>query len=242
MIHEDVDRIELFVAHHITDLFVALITPMAAAGILLWFDWRLALVALLPLPLAILLQSLMYRGFEKKAAAYYQSLSQMNRQASQLIRSIAALRMLPGATGSGAPLTKSIKSYSRVVDNWIRDASWPFSLLKVSLDISFVVLLPVTAWFTLAGELNVASFVLFMMLGLSLTEPFYNLLMFTGFLNQILQGVKRIEGIQNSPTIKVGRLECGATPAHIQLNKLSFRFPQTRGRCIEGSFPLHKTR
>lgn len=224
VIHEDVDRMELFVAHHITDLWAAIITPVLTAGVLFYFDWRLTLVALLPLPVAIMMQSVLFRGFEQKAAEYYKNLAEMNHQASQLIRGVAALRMLTGSNGGMSPLLKSIKSYSTVVEHWMKGASLPFSLLKVCLDISLVTLLPVAAWFTLDGNISTAGFILFMMLGLSLTEPFYNLLMFTGFLNQILQGIERIQQLETTQAIAFGNLPWPQRTPTITVNNLRFRF------------------
>ncbi|MGF1876285.1 ABC transporter ATP-binding protein/permease [Photobacterium frigidiphilum] len=226
VIHEDVDRIELFVAHHINDLFTALFTPLFTAALLFWFDWRLAIVALIPIPLALTMQTIMYRGFEDKAHRYYQALAEMNRQSSQLIRSVAALRMFTLSDSGMKPLKSSIQGYSKLVGEWMKEASWPYALLKVCLDISLVILLPITAWMTIQQNLNLAGFVLFMMLGLTLTEPFYNLMMFSGSLNQIMQGIKRIEQVEQATLSLSGTVAFPTSIDTLTVEKVTFRFPQ----------------
>ncbi|MEJ2765112.1 ABC transporter ATP-binding protein [Photobacterium sp. MCCC 1A19761] len=233
VIDEDVDRIELFVAHHLNDLAAALLTPVLAAVVLFWFDWRLALVALVPIPLALGMQSVMYRGFGEKANRYYEALAEMNRQSTQLIRSVTALRMFTHAGGGMNPLRTSVQRYSVIVGDWMREASWPFAILKVALDFSLVLLLPVAAWMTLNHELSLGGFVLFMMLGLTLTEPFYNLMMFTGNLNQIMQGVSRINAVEQAETSEHGQAPF-PTPLHtIHTEQLSYCFPGRATPAVE---------
>ena len=47
---EDVERIELFVAHHLPDITSSVVFPLIIIGFLFYADWRLAIAALLPFP------------------------------------------------------------------------------------------------------------------------------------------------------------------------------------------------
>lgn len=53
VLSDDVERIELFVAHHITDVVQAIALPLLSFIFLFITDWRLAVGALLPIPLAL---------------------------------------------------------------------------------------------------------------------------------------------------------------------------------------------
>ncbi|WP_271271079.1 ABC transporter ATP-binding protein [Aliamphritea hakodatensis] len=233
VLHEDINRIELFIAHHVTDLLAALLMPVLAAGVLFYFDWRLALVALLPLPLAFVLQGILFRGFEARASDYYEVLEALNRSSAEVIRGTAALRMLPGARENMPQLTDSISRYKSVVEGWMKGASWPFSVLKVSLDVGLVVLLPLAAWLTLQGDMGIATFLLFMMLGLLLTEPLYSLLMFMGFLNQILQGVRRIEDLESCVQSVTGQTDWPGSVPPVVTEDLSFAFPEREAPVLQ---------
>jgi ATP-binding cassette subfamily B protein len=52
ILNEDVEQIELFVAHHIPDLAAGIAIPVFTTIFLFIFDWRLALAMLVPVPLA----------------------------------------------------------------------------------------------------------------------------------------------------------------------------------------------
>ncbi len=235
IINEDVGRIEQFIAHHITDFFTALITPVLATLIIWYFYWPLAIVALLPMPIAFLMQAITFRGYAGKVENYQSALMGMNRQSEQLIRGIAALRMLSGIGDSIKKINASVKKYIVVVNDWTRQASLPFSLLKVGMDFGFIFLLPVSIYLLAYDVINIAEFVLFMMLGLTLTEPFYNLLMFSGLLSQILEGIKRIEKVQNTKETAYGSMPWPKKVPRLSLDSVSYRFPQ-RGRWALDNF------
>ncbi len=224
IIHDDVDRIELFVAHHIVDFVSALFAPVATFVLLLWLDWKLALVALAPLPLAMLMQGILFRGYAEKMQLFFTVQTDLNRQVAQFIRGAAALRMFTGQGSGMEALTKSLKDYNQMLRGWVRDGSWPFALLKVSLDMSLIMLLPVAGWMVLEGELSVGLFVLFMMLGLGLTEPFYNTLLLSASLNQILGGVDRIRAIEQAEVPPRGNLNWPEFAPALQLENVSFRY------------------
>jgi len=225
ILHDDVDRVELFVAHHIGDFVTALFTPIATFFLLLWMDWYLALIALVPLPVAFVMQALLFRGYEEKVKLFYEAQTSLNRQAGQFIRGVASLRMFTGKGSGMDALQDSIETYSRMLRKWVEEGSWPYALLKVSLDGSLVLLLPVTAMMVLEGGTSVAMFVLFMMLGLGLMEPFYNTLMLAGSLNQIFAGVDRIRDIEHTKPAKFGEKSWPKHAPAIELNRVSFSYP-----------------
>ena len=225
IIHDDVDRIELFVAHQIGDFVTALFAPVATFLLLFWMDWRLALVALLPLPLALLMQAVLFRGYEEKVRTFYDTQVNLNRQATQFIRGVASLRMFTGGSGGMGALQEGIDNYTRMLRQWIQEGSWPYALLKVSLDTSLLLLLPLSAFMVLEGDITVAMFVLFMMLGLGLMEPFYNTLMLAGSLNQILAGVERIRAIEQATPARHGDATWPTEAPAISLEQVNFSYP-----------------
>ena len=66
---EDVERIELFVAHHINDLTQAVVLPILSLVFLFIMDWRLALGVLIPLPLAMAASPSNSSGVQKRSIA-----------------------------------------------------------------------------------------------------------------------------------------------------------------------------
>ncbi len=90
---EDIERIELFVAHQIPDFVTAIVTPLVSFSFLLFIDYRMALVALIPIPLAIFSQALLYRDFAAKAEEYHNTLGELNSSVTEYARAMPIVRM-----------------------------------------------------------------------------------------------------------------------------------------------------
>ena len=222
---EDISKVETFIAHHLTDVFTALVTPIITSLILFYIYWPLAIVALLPLPVALVTQGILFRVFSDKIQGYQQAMMDMNAESSQLVRGVAVLRMLSRSKSQLQRLKKTVKHYVDVVNDWTQMASKSFAFLKVSLDFSFILLLPIAVYFTVNGTINLAEFIIIMMLGLTLMEPFYNLLMFSGLLNQAFEGIKRIEQLQETKERRFGSTLWPEKTPNIELDKVNYVFP-----------------
>ncbi len=89
ILHEDVERIELFVAHHIIDITQAVALPVIAITTLFFFDWRLGFGVLIPLPLAFAAQLTMFKGKgEDLFKQWQQRLGAMNGTIVEYVRCI----------------------------------------------------------------------------------------------------------------------------------------------------------
>ena len=95
------ERIELFVAHHILDLIQAVMLPVLSLIVLFWIDWRLALGVLFPLPLAMGVQMSMYG---KKGMRLYtqwqEKLSAMNGTIVEYIRGMPVVKIFNQTVGA----------------------------------------------------------------------------------------------------------------------------------------------
>ncbi|MEO0974269.1 MAG: ABC transporter transmembrane domain-containing protein, partial [Pseudomonadota bacterium] len=63
VLQDDVATLHHLVAHSYTNTVAAIIAPLTALTYLLWLDWRMTLIAVLPLTLGIVLYVLQYRGY-----------------------------------------------------------------------------------------------------------------------------------------------------------------------------------
>ena len=223
---EDIGKVEVFIAHHLTDVFTALVAPIITSFILFYICWPLAIIALLPLPVALVTQSMLFRGYSVKVQGYQQAMIDMNAESSQLVRGVTVLRMLSRSKTKLKRLKNTVRHYVHVVNDWTQTASKAFAFLKVSLDFSFILLLPIAVYFTINGTINLAEFVIIMMLGLTLMEPFYNLLMFSGLLNQAFEGIKRIEQIQETKELCFGSAPWPKNTPNIELDKVNYIFSE----------------
>ena len=81
----DVDNISNSISQSITSLISAVLTLVGAFGMLLWYDWRMALISLVTIPLTVIvsmkLSTYMRKYFVKKQVL----LGQMNSQVEEMV-------------------------------------------------------------------------------------------------------------------------------------------------------------
>jgi ATP-binding cassette subfamily B protein len=86
VLSEDVERIELFVAHHIPDLTTALVFPVLLLGYMFWVDWRLALVVLAVFAIALGFQTLTMTSNKDVYERWQTALGKMNSSIVEFIK------------------------------------------------------------------------------------------------------------------------------------------------------------
>ena len=193
IISDDVDRIETFIAHHLPDMAAAIVSPLVASLLLLYIDWRLALIALLPLPIALALQSLMFKGFNVRVDEYHKVVSNLHISVVDFVASIPVVKAFNMTVDSHQKYRDAVNEHHTLVTNWLLDTKTPASLFKLSLDLGLLFLLPVSVWLYAQGDLTLSTLFIFILLGVGLMEPLYNLIQFGGMFSEMLKGVEKIK-------------------------------------------------
>ena len=90
---DDCQSLEPLIAHHGTDVINGLLMPVFLTILLGYIDWRLALIALLPLPVALVVQITMMRGFRHRQEKYMQIVANMHQAQMEFLRSIGVMKL-----------------------------------------------------------------------------------------------------------------------------------------------------
>jgi len=93
MIDDNAGMTETLLAHQLPDLVGAIVTPLAAILMLFIFDWRMGLLCLVPMAVAMWLLSLMMGGEKADFFSSYQiALENLSTEASEYIRGIPVVK------------------------------------------------------------------------------------------------------------------------------------------------------
>lgn len=112
ILSEDVERIELFVAHHIPDLTTAFVVPVLLLGYMFRVDWRLALAVLVVLAVAIVMQSLpMISSGKNMYERYHAALGKMNGSIVEFVRGIQVVKIFNRSTKAFEQMNRDIDGY-----------------------------------------------------------------------------------------------------------------------------------
>jgi ATP-binding cassette subfamily B protein len=195
ILNEDVERIELFVAHHIPDLASGIAIPVITIIILFFFDWRLSLATLVPVPLAFFAWSFAFSKNKTEMNRYHRAMENMNSTIIEYVRGMPVIKIFNQTVQSFTRFKSTVYSFRDFCNNWTDRSIGPWAVFFALLGAPLLFILPVGIWLYLGGQLQLPVFILFLIVGLAYMKPIYKLIFVSGLLAQITEGVGRIDAI-----------------------------------------------
>jgi len=229
---EDVEEIEVFIAHHIPDLTSAILFPLLVFGYLFYLDWRLALVSMVPFPAAILIQSWMFSSPAAKETyrSYHTALENMNATVIEYVRGMPVVKIFNQSADAFERLKNDIDSFRNFTKAYTRDFSYIYPGFLTILSSSLVFIIP-AATFLLTRTPSYEDFLpmvfLFMLLGGGMFFPLFKLMWISGLLTKITVGLDRIDDILDMPELQES--EKNAVPRHasVEFRNVTFAYDDT---------------
>ncbi|HML55304.1 MAG TPA: ABC transporter ATP-binding protein [Solidesulfovibrio magneticus] len=207
VLFDDVEEIEVFIAHHLPDLVSGLVLPGLVFCLLAWFDWRLALVGLLPAPVCLLLQARAFAVGRQDGlfARYHDAMETMNAAIIEYVRGMAVIKIFNRSVDSLARLTSSILAFRDLQCLWSRRAAPPWAMFMALTGAPLFVLLPAGLWWYFAGSLELPVLLLFLLLGPGALRPLAKVALLGGSLCRMGEGLARIQAVLAVPAMDQGQ-------------------------------------
>ncbi len=198
---DDVEQIEQFIAHHLPDAISGIALPIGVLAYLFWIHPPLALIALIPLFLAIFLQYLTLRRVSQGGLLkdFHQASTLLSAEMTQYVRGIQTLRLFHQEGDFFDRLQERILKFSLFQKSWTRQTSPLWSLFLSTTAFPLMLLIPLGTLFYQKGQLALNELSLFLMLGAGYMVPLFRVAGLSGSLMKILQGVERIMEILHQP-------------------------------------------
>lgn len=153
-------QLEDFIAHRIPDLVGSLVTPVAIIILLLYFDWVLGIICLIPLIAGFAIQySIMKRSSQKFLEIYQNSLEDMNNSAVEYVRGISVVKVFGQTIYSFKNFYDSIIRYKDFVLKYALSMEKSMSLFVTLINGAFFLLVPAGIILSMYAT-NYESFVL----------------------------------------------------------------------------------
>ncbi|MEV6554290.1 ABC transporter ATP-binding protein [Nocardia sp. NPDC051756] len=174
VVGEDVSAVHPFIAHAPGELVSAFVVPLISLIYLFTIDWRLTLIALIPVVLAIALVPLMMTPARQREQAEFDTA--MGRIASSVVEFVQGISVVKAFGGSGRAHGKFRTAADDFVDtflHWVRGISAIAAGMQLALSPPFVLLVLLIGGATLItnGSMAPADLLPFLLLGLGLTAP-----------------------------------------------------------------------
>lgn len=223
---EDIEKIELFIAHHIPDLTRAIVTPLATLAFLFTADWRLALVSLIPAALSPLFLITMYRNYDENMGAYYELLGRMNGTIIEYIRGMSVVRAFNRTAESFGDYRRSVDTYFRFWKDWtVRIMSHYGGFLTI-IESGVFFILVIGGPLYLADVISLPSLIITLILGPAYVASLKTLMFFSSLMSMNLRGVTRLREVLESDPLRepvAPRLPAGD---EISFSDISFAYDE----------------
>lgn len=199
---DDVDSIELLLAHALPEGFGNVAIPIIVYISLFAVDWKLALMSLASLPIGLLAMVVMYRIGMKDMKNYYAAGKVMNNTIVEYINGMEVVKVFNKDGESYKRFEKDITAYRDFTLSWYK-ACWPWMAIYNSiLPCTLILTLPLGSWFVLKGYSTLADLILVMCLSLSLGVPLLKAMGFLPSLPQINYKIEMLENMFNTAPLK----------------------------------------
>ena len=155
LIDDNAGLTEDLLAHKLPDLAGTVVTPVAAIAMLFLFDWRMGLLCLLTMVLALLSMCLMMGG--KNAGffhRYQQEIERMSGEAVEYVRGIPVVKMFQQTVYSFKAFYAAIKDYSDLASQYAMSCRVGQTCFLTFINGAFALLIPAALLMASGGNVR----------------------------------------------------------------------------------------
>ena len=221
VLNEDIEKLELFLAHNLPEFVAYLTGPVVIFLYLLSVNAPLALVSLIPLPLAGIVMAVIFRRMKGVLSDVNHSLVGFN---SVMIEYISGMRLIKAynmGSRSFQKFSHAIEEENRIWNLVTHKTAPPYAAFLLLVECGMVLMVPVGGLLFLRGSVTGSVFLLFAYVGGMYLAEILPLQKLATTFAQALSGVKKVEEILDLPTFSSGAAfpeTCGITLDHVSFS------------------------
>ena len=199
---DDIETIEILLAHAIPEGIGNLITPAAVLIAMFFVDWKLALLSLLALPIGMLAMGMMFKLGMSRMEAYYAAAAKMNNTIIEYVNGMEVVKVFNRDGESYERFEHDIHYYRDMTLDWYK-VCWPWMALYSSiLPCVALFTLPVGGWFILKGWSSLADYVLVLCMSFGIGAPLIKAMSFGGKVPQLNYKIDELERLLDHPPLR----------------------------------------
>ncbi len=192
---ERVDSIESILAHVLPEFTSNLLVPIFIFIYMLVVDWRLALIALVPVVVGFILSMGMYVGYEKNHKNALAKTKALNDTAVEYINGIEVIKAFGKAKSSYEKFVLAAKEGADCFIAWMKRANIFHAAALTVTPYTLIAILPVGAYFFMQGTLTSTALITMIILAIGLISPLITLMSYMDDIGQARTVMKEVTGI-----------------------------------------------
>jgi len=228
VVEKNVAATENYMAHLLPDLVSAIVAPIVIVAMMLFFDWKLGLLCLLPIILAFGVQSYwMSKGHSRIFMEEYQrSLGNMENCAVEYVRGISVVKVFGQTVHSFKTFFDSIMHYKEFVSKYTMSMRGMMIAFMVLTNITFLFLVPagiIWGLYATGGDF-ILSFVFYVVFVPCATGALMKVLYMSSYTMQVQDSVKRIDEILDEKPLEYSAETKVPENSNIEFRNVNFTY------------------
>lgn len=231
LIDDNANMTEGLLAHQLPDLVGAIVTPVAAIGLLFVFDWRMGLICLVPMILAVFLLSRMMGGKNADFFHKYQiALEDMSGEAVEYVRGIPVVKTFQQTVYSFKNFYQSIMRYNKLASDYSMSCRMPMTGFTTLLNGVFALLIPVAAillYMTNDGWGILLDFIFYILFTPACAMMMTRIMYCSESLMQADEAVQKLNEVMLAEPLPQAKNTQKLKDASVRFDKVTFTYPNT---------------
>ena len=224
---DDIDQIELLLAHAIPEGIANIAIPVIIIVLMFIYDWRLGLLSLVPLVVGMIAMGMMMRQGMSKMNAYYESAARMNNTIIEYVNGMEVVKVFNKDGDSYKKFGEVVSSYRDFTIAWYK-VCWPWMAIYTSvLPCLVLLMLPFGSNMVLGGTISLDKLILVMCMSFAVGPSFLKALNFAGKIPQLDYKIAELEKMMDKPALKEGTSDFTGSNYNIEFKDIHFGYGET---------------
>ncbi|QUY19020.1 ATP-binding cassette domain-containing protein [Treponema vincentii] len=221
---DDIESIELLLAHMIPEGIANLTVAVFALVFLLVIDWQLALVTCVVIALGISVSGQMYRVGIDQMGSYFAAAKRLNNTIIEYVNGMEVVRVFNRQDEFGERFASSVTAYRDFALSWYK-VSFPWMALYGSLFSNILLYsLPFGTLLILLGQLTLTRYILIICLSFGIAPLLLRCMSFIGAVPQASYKIQALEKAFDYPELKTGTAPFSGTGHDIEFRNVRFAY------------------
>ena len=236
ILQDDVKALHAAVADAVPFIGASLSQPLAALLLLALVQWRLALVALLMLPVTLVCMALMARQQPQQRARYSEAGEAVNAGVIELVQGMAVMRTFDNGEAGWRRFTARLNQFTGAVEAWMAASRLPWKINRLAgaaLPTAGAILAIGCALYT-AGRVTLAEWLLAMTIGTLPVKALEPLMHLANYLSDAGAASRRIRDVLEQPALPEPENPQRPRGHALRLENVSFCYPGQSAPALEG--------
>ena len=221
---DDIESIELLLAHMIPEGIANLTVAVFALVTILVIDWQLALLTCVIIALGISVSGQMYRVGVEQMGSYFAAAKRLNNTIIEYVNGMEVVRVFNRQDEFGERFASSVTAYRDFALSWYK-VSFPWMALYGSLFSNILLYsLPFGTLLILLGQLTLARYILIICLSFGIAPLLLRCMSFIGAVPQASYKIQALEKAFDYPELKTGTAPFSGTGHDIEFRNVRFAY------------------